>query len=217
MCPKVLSLVLPSNLGAHGAPKALAATERTQKTSWYQNDLPTRLKIIGTKAKKEEVKQEFSLKPMADARMGFGRRKRKRVSFVGQAKAPRRRIMKARLPGGELKFFDTLKAATTVTETGTILDDSLVHIPQGVTESERVGRKCTLRSIHIKGTFLNSNVTSVNDTKNGVRIIMYLDKQANGATAAVSDVLEDITEVNGYNSFRNLSNSYSSCAYLNTY
>ncbi len=133
-------------------------------------------------------------------RRSFARPSSKRVRFA--ARRGRRAVQ-----DGELKFFDTQKAATTVAQTGTVLDDSLNHIAQGVTENERVGRKCTVRSIHLHGTYQNSNVTSVNDTKNGVRIIVYLDKQANGATVAVSDILEDITATNGYNSFRNLANS----------
>lgn len=108
---------------------------------------------------------------------------------------------------GELKFFDTLKALTVVAETGTILDDSVNHIVQGVGEENRVGRKCTIQSVHFRGTVTNQVGTGLGTIKNSVRIIVYLDKQANGATAAVSDILEDVTALNGYNSFRNLANS----------
>lgn len=108
--------------------------------------------------------------------------------------------------GGELKFFDTIKGQTSVAETGTILDDSLNHIMQGVTEDERVGRKCTIRSLTIHGNWRNSAVVGT-DVKQGVRIICYLDKQANGQTILVADLLKDVTELNGYNSFYNLSNS----------
>lgn len=107
---------------------------------------------------------------------------------------------------GELKFFDTKKNFVAVAETGTILSLSLNLIPQGVTESERVGRKCTIKKIDIRGTFFANKVTDSSNTKNGIRIIVYVDQQANGATAAVADILEDITATNGYTSFYNLAN-----------
>ena len=108
---------------------------------------------------------------------------------------------------GELKFLDTQKAATNVAETGTILDDSVNHVVQGVDENERIGRKVTIRSVHFRGTINNNLATATNTIKNSVRIIVYWDKQANGASAAVADILEDVTALNGYNSFRNLANS----------
>ncbi len=130
-----------------------------------------------------------------------------RVGRQVRARAPRARRGRPAKFNGELKFFDTLKGGTTISETGTILDDSLNHIVQGVGEENRVGRKCTIRSVHFHGTINNTASTVLGQTKNSVRIIVYVDKQANGATAAVADILEDVTELNGYNSFRNLANS----------
>lgn len=106
-------------------------------------------------------------------------------------------------PGsGELKFFDTTKAATSVT-TASVVDASLNLIGQGVTESQRVGRKCTIKGIFIKGQLLKAATTTQANGSERVRIIVYLDKQANGATAATINVLV----ASLVNSFRNMANS----------
>lgn len=104
---------------------------------------------------------------------------------------------------GELKFFDTTEVATVSGTAGVIHDASLNLIPQGVTESTRVGRKCTIRAIHLKGILKNQSTAVVAEAENTLRVIVYLDKQANGATAAVTDILETAA----VDSFRNLANS----------
>ncbi len=101
----------------------------------------------------------------------------------------------------EWKFFDTESAASVQpATTGTITNLSLNLIPQGTSESERIGRKCTIRSIEIVGdTGLNptTNLSQVGDFN---RIIVYIDKQCNGASAAVLDILRAADHL----SFRNL-------------
>lgn len=90
--------------------------------------------------------------------------------------------------GNERKFFDTaisfsFDATGEVPATG-----QLTLIPQGVTESTRVGRKCVIKSIHIRGTFTftpGATTSGVDD----VYLFVVLDKQCNGAAAAVTDVL----------------------------
>ncbi len=104
----------------------------------------------------------------------------------------------------ELKFHDVdlddvaVSAAATVTATINI-------IPQGVTESQRVGRKCTIKSINWRYRLglpeLDAGGTA--PSSDTVRVILFLDKQANGATAAATDMLES----DDWQSFRNLSNS----------
>ncbi len=105
--------------------------------------------------------------------------------------------------GGELKFFDTTVASTSTLVAGAVISPSLVLIPQGVTESERVGRKCTIKAMYIQGQIISKNTTTVTDADDTVKILIFLDKQANGAAAAVTDLLETAT----VNSFNNLSNS----------
>jgi len=87
----------------------------------------------------------------------------------------------------ELKFFDTALAfnfdsAIEVPATG-----QLCLIPQGDTESQRDGRKATIRSIQIRGnaTFAPAAAATAATT---CHLWLVLDTQCNGAAAAASDV-----------------------------
>ncbi len=101
----------------------------------------------------------------------------------------------------ELKFHDVdlddgvVAAGGTVTPTINIL-------PQGVTEITRVGRKCTITSIGWRYA-VNMPIGTASNSVDTVRVIMYQDKQTNGATAAVTDLLESAD----YQAFRNLVNT----------
>ncbi len=75
-------------------------------------------------------------------------------------------------------------------------------IAQGVTESTRVGRKCTIRSIHWHFVIELQGATAKGNTSDVVRVMMVLDKQANQALPANTDVLESTS----FLSFNNLSN-----------
>ncbi len=104
---------------------------------------------------------------------------------------------------GELKFHDLTIDDAVVSGAGTI-GASFNLIAQGVTESERIGRKCTLKSIWWKYSIGLPEQDAVATPVLGdcVRQIVFLDKQANGAAAVVTDVLETAA----FNSFRNLAN-----------
>jgi len=90
----------------------------------------------------------------------------------------------------EDKFFDTL-ISTAFDSTGEVIvsGGQLCLIPQGVTESTRVGRKCTVKSIQLRGAY------NVNSAAAATGTYMYLvqDTQCNGAAAAVTDVLTSTT------------------------
>lgn len=91
-------------------------------------------------------------------------------------------------PAAELKFFDTALSFS-FDNTGEVpATGQLSLIPQGVTESTRVGRKCTIRSIQIRGNI--SLVPAASATSASI-CYLYLvqDTQCNGAAAAVTDVL----------------------------
>lgn len=102
-----------------------------------------------------------------------------------------RRTQYARLRRGlhiEKKFFDTamsfsFDATGEVPATG-----QLSLIPQGVTESTRVGRQCQIKSLQLRGTVL---YTPAADTSGAsiAYILLVQDRQANGAAAAVTDVM----------------------------
>lgn len=139
------------------------------------------------------------------------RRKYKRRRMSVQLAQPmqivggQRRGRKA-TPQGELKFFDTVVANTNVTTTGVIVSPSLVLIPQGVTESERVGRKCVVTQLHLRGMVTLRQSSNGAQCADRFRMIIYLDRQTNGAVGggvAVTDILETAD----IDSFRNLANT----------
>lgn len=105
---------------------------------------------------------------------------------------------------GELKFHDVAFDDGSLSIGGNILE-SINLIPQGVTEKTRIGRKCTIRSIHIRYLYSLPATSSLPACPSGdsLRFIIYLDKQCNGANANVTDIMES----DDFHSFRNLANS----------
>ncbi len=109
--------------------------------------------------------------------------------------------------GRELKFHDIDTDSTgAINATGEFVatTGTLVIIPQGVTEIQRIGRKCTLKKINWRFDITLPAAADQADPPSGdvVRVILYQDKQCNGAIAAVTDILETAN----YQSFLNLSN-----------
>ncbi len=109
----------------------------------------------------------------------------------------------------ELKFFDVGQQDQNATNTGTIVE-SVNNISQGVNESQRVGRKATVKSIHMR---FDCNLTSRNNIANPppgdtIRIMVYWDKQTNGDAATVNNLLADDPGTAGrsYRSWSNLNN-----------
>lgn len=103
----------------------------------------------------------------------------------------------------ELKFFDTTLAFT-YDATGEVpATGQITLIPQGVTESTRVGRKCVIKSIWIRGTNI---LVPAADTVGSSECYLFvmLDKQCNGAAAAIGDSL---TGTNMATAMPNLENS----------
>jgi len=89
----------------------------------------------------------------------------------------------------ELKFYDN-STNFAFDATGEIpVSGQLVEIPQGVTESTRVGRKCVIKSVQGKYA-LNFIPGAATASSTYVFMYLVLDKQCNGAAAAVTDVFE---------------------------
>ncbi len=109
-------------------------------------------------------------------------------------------------PKAELKFHDVDLDDATINTAGDITA-SINLIAQGTTESQRIGRKCVIRSIgwHFMISLLIEQDQADIGGGDVLRIIMYLDKQCNGATAVVSTVA-GILATPLYDSFNNLSN-----------
>ncbi len=100
----------------------------------------------------------------------------------------------------ELKFLDTDLSDATVSAVATFQNINL--IAQNVTESGRVGRKCTVRSISIRGIGQLASGTVATATSAALRCRLVLDTQCNGTNITAAQLFEADT----YQSFLNLAN-----------
>lgn len=135
-------------------------------------------------------------------RMESSRPYRKRRGVFQKKRRPRAYMEGISLQQ-ELKFKDTVSTDAIVSATGGIaIGPNLVV--QGTGEEERIGRKIIIRSIAARFQVVLPSQTNADDLNGGdtIRIIIFVDKQANGANATVLDILETAT----YDSFRNLAN-----------
>lgn len=90
--------------------------------------------------------------------------------------------------GAELKFFDTALTFSLDTTGEVPATGQLVLILQGTTESQRIGRKCVIKSVQIKAHMVYGPGAGATAATTGF-LYLVLDKQTNGAAAAVTDVL----------------------------
>ncbi len=119
-----------------------------------------------------------------------------------RGRARRRGPTRGRQATLELKFHDLDIDDAVVAAGGTIAEDSCVTIGQGTTESERIGRKLTVQNINWRFKIAIPATATGGDSADQIRVILYLDRQANGAAAAVLDIVETAD----FQSFNNLSN-----------
>ncbi len=124
----------------------------------------------------------------------------RRAAAFGRARSVP--VARATAPG-ELKFHDVDLDDAAIATAGTVTATVNV-IPQGVTEKTRVGRKCTVKSIGWRYRMSLPELDAGATPSNGdvVRVIMFMDRQANKATAAVTDLLESAD----FQSFNQLAN-----------
>lgn len=99
-----------------------------------------------------------------------------------------------------MKFHDVKFTTATVPIAARIR--TLLTIPQGTTEIQRIGRKCTIKSISIRyhGFLQNGSVQNGHDQ---IRVMLVLDKQTNGDAFNATDLLE----TDEMDQYRNLANS----------
>lgn len=103
-------------------------------------------------------------------------------------------------PGGEKKFFDTDITDAAVAAGMTF--HNLTIVPQDNTENGRVGRKITIRNIHVKGSLVMAPATVATNTANIIKYMIVQDTQTNGAQFGATDLLEgDVID-----EYRNLAN-----------
>ncbi len=134
-----------------------------------------------------------------------------RGGYAGYAfKAPRRMFVPGkdrtggyygRFTNGELKFLDTVVTDTPITAAMVI--QNLTVIAEGNGESQRVGRKVTIKSVHIKGVMTLIPATDAANTSDKVFGMLVQDMQTNGAAFTALDLID----TNVIASFRNLANS----------
>ncbi len=105
-----------------------------------------------------------------------------------------------------MKFHDVDIDDAVIASGGNIIANGSVNlIAQGVTESQRVGRKCTITAIGWRFRIIlpEQDAVATPASSDLIRVILYWDKQANGATAVNTDILES----SNIFSFNNLANS----------
>lgn len=156
----------------------------------------------------------------------YGTRKRKRPNYALPFNPPRRVGRPARRPpakrfrpgynrtagfygryrgsGAEYKFYDGNFTFNPVATTGSLVS-SINTVPQGTTESDRIGRKIVIRSIFFRfAVDLDKTSNAPLPDAEEIRIIVYLDTQTNGA--AISGPT-DILMSSSVRAYRELANS----------
>lgn len=112
-----------------------------------------------------------------------------------------RRTTTVPVPKYESKFFDTTDSIT-VPVAGDV-NASLCLVQAGTGDSNRVGRKITATKLNIRGKLEMGNQTDSNSACAAVRVIIFIDKQCNGAAAGAGDILASTD----WRSYRNLDNA----------
>ena len=92
----------------------------------------------------------------------------------------------------EQQFHDVVVDEASIPFNGVISAPSLVLIRQGFGESQRLGRQILVRSLAWRYRVQLLPVSTVAALNPGatVRCILFMDRQANGAAAVVTDILE---------------------------
>lgn len=148
------------------------------------------------------------------------RAKRKRSALQFKSRKKRKVAIPKRLRGfvrtggfygagsQELKFLDIATNDAVVVDDSWIIQNagSVVNIVQGTTQSNRDGRKCVIKSLgwHFD-IFTEAVAGGTTDPPDPVkvRVILYLDKQCNGATAANTDLIIANTDTKTFNNLAN--------------
>ena len=141
---------------------------------------------------------DFSLVTMAGYKRRMSTAPPTKRSFKRQRTAPKARA-RGTLIRVEKKFFDASDSIS-VPSAGDV-KASLCLVTQGTGDTNRIGRKIFPTAVGIKGR-LSYTPATTGIASDFVRIIVFADKQCNGATATVTDLLQSAN----YNSYRNLDN-----------
>ncbi len=105
----------------------------------------------------------------------------------------------------ETKFLDFTTDDAVIAAAGTVAVPSVVLITQGTGESERIGRQVKLTAIGWRFEITIAAQTGAGAGQNEVvRVILFHDRQANGAAAPKGEIVADATD---YQTFNNLANT----------
>lgn len=110
------------------------------------------------------------------------------------------------------KYLDTTVGAATATAGAILNSGTFLVVPRGVSKNERIGNDIVVTNVNVHGRLYMSTAYDENLIAAGppdavlfsdsVRMIWYIDHQCNGATCAVTDILETAN----IDSFRNMNN-----------
>lgn len=95
----------------------------------------------------------------------------------------------------EMKFLDVVMTEEQIDNDGTTQHDSMNEIPQNATASGRLGQTVVVRRLHWRyKLLLNERVDKVSPgASEVVRIIVYLDRQCNGAIAPAAELMNELS------------------------
>lgn len=100
---------------------------------------------------------------------------------------------------GELKFHDVTLDDAVIATAANIGTGTINVIPQGVGEEARVGRKCTIKSIMWRYKLTLPKIVEGGAAEgDSVRMILYVDKQCNGAAASPTDIVTPASNIHGF-------------------
>jgi len=119
--------------------------------------------------------------------------KRKMSSQNVVQRIPRNMSMYQKPNLNEIKYADLAVNDDNFTLIGAFAPQLLNGLVQGAAQSQRIGNKIAMKSVRIRGQILNLATT----VATYARMIVYYDKQTNGANCANSDLLQSTTSVPG--------------------
>lgn len=110
----------------------------------------------------------------------------------------------------EMKFYDTNVGTTSIPTYeggGALVTPTIVNMAQGSGASQRIGRKIQLKKIQCKFE-VKPYTSAVDPQPCTVRIMLIMDRQSNGSTPVVGDVLQNIAGFPPTVHFNRLDNCY---------
>lgn len=147
----------------------------------------------------------------ARRRAGYGRRKRpyRRRRYSGR-KRRRGNYRTGGYKGVEKKFKDLAISLPTdglttnwVLQDDATFDETLVGIPQGTSQSQRIGRIAFIHSIQIRGFLESAAHVHAGYLGQFVRVIIYVDKQTNKAAPLATTIMES-NDIKGFRKLENV-------------